>query len=56
VIYLEAKWPVRFQRTTRIDWIVRGVVVRSDSRGVAVEILKQHLARRTGSTAAEQAG
>ena len=46
-VHLVAKWPVRFRRTTRIDWIVEGHVVRSDPRGAAVEILNQHLERRS---------
>jgi|SRR5437868_7884526 c-di-GMP-binding flagellar brake protein YcgR len=56
VIHVIAKWPVRYQRTTRVDWIVDGIVVRSDARGIAVEIHKQHLERRAQSRTKKHAG
>jgi PilZ domain-containing protein len=56
VIHVVAKWPVRFQRTIPVDWIVDGVIARSDDRGMAVEILKQHFERRARTTAERHAG
>ena len=56
VIHVIAKWPVRFQRTVHVDWIVDGIIVRTDERGIAVEILKQHFERRARSSTERQAG
>ena len=39
------EWPVRFERKTRIDWIVDGLVVRSTPFGAALSIMRQRFER-----------
>jgi hypothetical protein len=52
VIHLVARWPVRIERTIRIEWIVKGVIVRIDGRGVGVAIMNEHLERQVRNTPA----
>jgi hypothetical protein len=49
VLRLIVEWPVRFQGKTRVDWIVDGVVLRSTSSGMAVNIIRQRFERRSQS-------
>ena len=44
-VRLVVEWPVQFEGKTRVEWIVDGLVVRSDSSGMAVNIIRQRFER-----------
>jgi hypothetical protein len=42
---LIVEWPVRFQGKTHLDWVVDGVVLRSNPMGTAMNIMRQRFER-----------
>jgi hypothetical protein len=56
IVHIIVDWPVKFQQTKRIDWIVQAVVVRSDAQGTAVRIMRQRFSRQSRSKRRKMAG
>lgn len=46
ILQLVIKWPVRPPGVKRVDWIVRGVAVRTGPLGTGVNIIRQRFERQ----------
>ena len=50
VLQMVVDWPVLFEGTTSIQWVIDCVVVRSSSSGTAVQIMRQKFERSAQET------